>query len=62
MQAFGIDDIEGIDVLAITDGKAIQVTNFTTDNIPPELDFFLLDLNFGILNYIIILYFIYLLL
>ena len=50
MQAFGIDDVEGTDVLAITDGKALQVTNYTTDDVPPQLVSFLLDLNVGSLN------------
>ena len=49
-QAFTIDDASGNDVLAITNGKAIQVTNFIPDTIPPEIDSFLLDLNSGSLN------------
>ena len=50
MQAFAMDDVEGIDVLAITDGKAIQVTNYTTDDVPPQLSSFTLDLDTGTLN------------
>ena len=49
MQAYAIDDIFGTDVLAITDGKALQVQSFYPDNDPPELEYFDLDLNEGIL-------------
>jgi len=38
MQAFAIDDLEGVDVLAITDGKAIQVSNYTIDDVSPSTD------------------------
>lgn len=50
MQAFAIDDLEGVDVLAITDGKAIQVTNYVTDDVPPEVVSFTLDIDSGRLN------------
>ena len=50
MQAFAIDDVEGVDVLAITDGKAKQVDFYTVDDEPPLLLSFLLDLNEGMLN------------
>ena len=50
MQAFAIDDLEGIDVLAITDGKAIQASNYVVDDVPPQLFSFILDLNKGLLN------------
>jgi len=50
MQAFAIDDLEGVDVLAITDGKAIQVSNYTIDDVSPQLVSFSLDLNEGLLN------------
>ena len=50
MQAFAIDDLEGIDVLAITDGKAIQASNYVVDDVPPQLLSFILNLNKGLLN------------
>ena len=50
IQAFTIDDSSGKDVLAITNGKALQVSNFIADTVPPMLESFLLDLNFGKLN------------
>ena len=50
MQAFAIDDAFGLDVLAITNGKALQVTSFTADTANPNVDSFLLDLNTGQLN------------
>ena len=50
LRASVIDDTSGRDVLAITDGKAKQVTNFITDSIEPSLQSFSLDLNTGVLN------------
>ena len=47
MQAFAIDDIDEIDVLAITDGKAIQVTNYTVDFESPQITSFVLDRDEG---------------
>ena len=50
MQAYAVDDAFGLDVLAITNGKALQVTSFTADTTIPTVDSFLLDLNTGQLN------------
>ena len=50
MQAFAIDDIGGTDVLAITDGKAIQARQYFPDETPPILTNFSLDLNTGTLE------------
>ena len=50
MQAFAIDDLEGIDVLAITDGKAIQASNYVVDDVPPQLLSFTLDLDERLLS------------
>ena len=45
-----VDDTRGEDMIAITDGKALKVTNFYGDSIPPELSTFTLDMNLGQLN------------
>ena len=50
IQAFTIDDSTSRDMLAITNGKALRVDTFFADNIPPEIDFYQLDLNSGSLN------------
>ena len=47
MQAFAIDDVFGLDVLAITDGKALNVGRFVPDVDPPVLEEVVLDLNSG---------------
>ena len=51
-QAFGINGAVGEDVLAVTNGNAIQVREggFTADTFAPEVENFLLDLNQGSLN------------
>uniref|UniRef100_A0A1X7V1F8 Uncharacterized protein n=1 Tax=Amphimedon queenslandica TaxID=400682 RepID=A0A1X7V1F8_AMPQE len=50
MQAATIDDPFGVDVLAITNGKAILVSGFELDTTPPSLQNFTLDLNQGIVT------------
>ena len=45
-----IDDTQGLDVVPITDGKAIQVSVFTPDERPPELIEYQLDMDLGQLN------------
>ena len=50
MQASAIDDTVGVDVLAITDGKGLRVRYYTPDEVPPEVEMFVLDLNTGLLN------------
>ena len=47
MQAFAIDDIAGVDVLAITDGKAQRASMYIADFAPPALNSVDLDLNNG---------------
>uniref|UniRef100_A0A1X7SNL2 Uncharacterized protein n=1 Tax=Amphimedon queenslandica TaxID=400682 RepID=A0A1X7SNL2_AMPQE len=47
MQAFAIDDVDGIDVIAVTDGKALQARAYVTDDTPPSLTSFSLDLDEG---------------
>ena len=49
MQAYAIDDLFGVDVLAITNGKATQVGEFFADVTPPDLFEFSFDLNLGTL-------------
>ena len=49
MQAFAIDDVFGVDVLAITDGKALLPGAFIPDQNPPDLKKFELDLDDGTL-------------
>ena len=48
--ASAVDDPYGVDVLAITNGKALQATNFTADTDPPEFVSFDLDLNSNTLH------------
>ena len=50
MRADYIDDYIGNDVLPITNGKALQVSEFVRDSSPPELLEAVLDLNVGALN------------
>ena len=50
MRADVVDDTRGEDVIAITDGNAVQVTNFYFDRIMPELSSFTLDMNVGELS------------
>ena len=50
MQASAIDDTLGVDVLAITDGKALRVRNYIPDTVRPELIYYALDLDEGLLN------------
>ena len=50
MRADVVDDTRGEDVIAITDGNAVQVTNFYFDRIMPELSSFTLDMNTGELS------------
>ena len=50
MQAFAIDDVFGLDVLAITDGKALNVGRYVPDMDPPILEEVVLDLNSGALR------------
>ena len=45
MQAYAIDDISGEGVSAITDGKALQASEYIEDQAPPEINNFDLDLN-----------------
>ena len=50
MQAFGLDDVDGVDVLAITDGKALKAINITTDIDSPVVTNFDFDVDKGVLN------------
>ena len=50
LRASAIDDTSGDDVLAITDGKALRVRTYITDNVQPSLLSYILDLNTGFLN------------
>ncbi|KAL5489585.1 hypothetical protein EMCRGX_G018695 [Ephydatia muelleri] len=50
MQAFGITNAYGTNVLAITNGKALQVSNYTADTQPLSFVSFLLDRNTGDIN------------
>ena len=50
MQAFAIDDAFGADVLAVTNGKALQVSTFIPDTLAPTIDQFIFDLDTGSLN------------
>jgi len=43
-----IDDTAGVDVVPITDGKAIQVAHFIPDTVPPVLLNYTLDMDLGI--------------
>ena len=45
LSASAVDDPYGVDVLAITNGKALQAMNFTADTNLPHLDRFDLDMN-----------------
>ena len=47
LQAYAIDDAFGNDVLAITNGKAIQVNNFSADVTDPAVSRVVLDLDNG---------------
>ena len=49
LRADAIDDIQMVDVIAITDTNAIQVTNFTEDTTPPTLSNFDLNMNLSTL-------------
>ena len=51
MRALAIDDTLGVDVLAITDGKALQVQNYTPDDVSPSLVSYALDLDEGTLDF-----------
>ena len=48
--ATGIDDPLNLDVIAITDGKAIKTANLVSDNLAPTLRDFTIDMNSGSLN------------
>ena len=50
IQAFAIDDVDRVDLLAITDGKALRVATYIPDQSPPELVRFDFDHNLGIVN------------
>ena len=39
IQAYAIDDVQGVDLLAITDGKALNAYAYIPDNDPPEFLF-----------------------
>ena len=45
LQAFGVDDVYGADVLAVTDGNAIRATGFLADTFAPVLNRFVLDMD-----------------
>ncbi|KAL5489589.1 hypothetical protein EMCRGX_G018699 [Ephydatia muelleri] len=49
MQAFALENVAHINVLAIVDGKAIMVTTYISDTTPLQLQSFILDLNKGAL-------------
>ena len=51
IQAFAVDDVNGVDVLAITDGKAIQASEVFPDTIPPDFEYFDLDMDEGTLTF-----------
>ena len=50
MRADTIDDTFGIDVRAVTDGKAMEVSTFVADNVSPSLVSFALFVDLGVLN------------
>ena len=50
MYASVADDTYGVDAIAITDGKALQVTEFTPDTDPPQFQQFSLNMNTGVLS------------
>ncbi|KAL5489583.1 hypothetical protein EMCRGX_G018693 [Ephydatia muelleri] len=50
LQASVIEDTSTNNVLSIVDGKAMQVTQYTGDTSPPQINNFQLDLNTGTLN------------
>ena len=50
MSASAIDDTEGNDVVAVTDGKGVQASTYTPDNTPPAVSTYSLDLSRGFLN------------
>ena len=50
MSASAIDDTEGNDVVAVTDGKGLQASTYTPDNTPPAVSKYSLDLLRGFLN------------
>ena len=45
MTGSAIDDSEGVDAIAVTDGKGIKAANFAEDMAPPEFVGFSLDMN-----------------
>ena len=45
MTGSAIDDSEGVDAIAVTDGKGIKAANFAEDMAPPEFGGFSLDMN-----------------
>ena len=47
LAAFAIDDVEGRDVIAVTDGRGIQASNVIVDTTPPQLTSFDLDMDSG---------------
>ena len=47
IRAHAINDIRGVDIIAVTDGNAIQANNYINDKEPPLLDMFDLDLDCG---------------
>ena len=49
IQAYAIDDVFDVDVLAVTDGKAILPGEYIPDTNPPDLERFTLDLDEGTL-------------
>ena len=50
IQAYAIDDVQGVDLLAIADGKALNAYAYIPDNDPPIFVSFDLDLNLGMLT------------
>ena len=47
IRAHAIDDLNGVDIIAITDGKGIIANNYTKDTVPPVLNYFNLDMDTG---------------
>lgn len=47
IRAHAIDDITGIDIIAVTDGNGFQAYNYVNDSEPPVLNMFDLDMDRG---------------
>ena len=47
IRAHAINDIRGVDIIAVTDGNAIQANAYVRDSEPPHLISFQLDLEYG---------------